>query len=396
MFETDMTNKNGLPIVTAYIPEGSSTLTTRYATITESGCNSANTYTCTAITYPNGTSVNLNIASTLSLQATVTDGVAKLNVTFIDLSSLSKTQIAKSYVGSRTLKMTCSIEVTTTLPNMIAQPYIRYNIEPVTFSDFMDDDFDYADLCSSPAFPLFFGDSDGHVVINYLGETNQDSDILFVGKANSRPFAPNAVNSSSPSQGFIALYNSFGAPIWIYYLRSDTNLKTSECYHASEATSNQMQLGLDSSSNNVILGVCKVWNQEYNTYQGVLVALDRFSGGVKYAKFLPRDLYADYHGYTDFEDFNSPLFVVEVNPTASSNAYAGDILVISEYQYDNSDHTSTYYTFALTIFDISSNFRKFHNYISADTDDDSYPAADFLLNTAADDGSFYLFTHSTD
>ena len=90
MYASDMTNKNGLPIITAYIPDNFVSQTTKYATITESGCNSANTYTCTAITYPNGTSVNLNVASTLSLQATVTDGVAKLNVTFIDLSTAAK------------------------------------------------------------------------------------------------------------------------------------------------------------------------------------------------------------------------------------------------------------------------------------------------------------------
>lgn len=107
-----------------------------------SGCrtDSVNYYTCSAITYPNGTSVNLNLTTKLQLRATsVVDSngrtVGEVALRFPDTVSLSNVQFVNEYVGSRTLKLTCNYDVTTTLPNMIVQPYVRYNIEPNTIQD---------------------------------------------------------------------------------------------------------------------------------------------------------------------------------------------------------------------------------------------------------------------
>ena len=93
-----------------------------------------NFFSCTSITHPNGTVVNLNLTSKIQLRATTgaesSVTVAKTELRFPDTVTLSNIQFVNEYIGSRTLKLTCSYDVTTTLPNMIVQPYVRFNIEP--------------------------------------------------------------------------------------------------------------------------------------------------------------------------------------------------------------------------------------------------------------------------
>lgn len=172
------------------------------------------------------------------------------------------------------------------------------------------------------------GSDKGNVIFNAFKEAPSVIGFVVAGKANTPPFAPSSTNN----QGFIALFNNFGIPSWIYHVSSDFSGKSSECYDVTQSGRTEDDLNFSGDTTPVIFGVCKVWNQEYKEYQAVIVALNSVSGSVRYARFLPRNLAARYHNVED--DFGSsyiPEFVSEIYLSTP-----GDLLIGFNLIDDNS------------------------------------------------------------